>query len=127
MKNKNLSFVIEKTRTGFSAYEERLAIFSTGKTLPLLLKNIEEAISLYNENASSLDLHFDVKFEHFFLHYGILNAKLLAERIGMNASLLSQYIRGTKKMSQEQALRIELGVQQIGKELAGIRFNEFPS
>lgn len=127
MKNKNLSFVIEKTRTGFSAYEERLAIFSTGKTLPLLLKNIQEAISLYNENASSLHLNFDVKFEHFFLHYGILNAKLLAERIGMNASLLSQYIRGTKKMSQEQALRIELGVQQIGKELAGIRFNEFPS
>lgn len=123
MKNKKLSFVIEKTRTGFSAYEERLAIVSTGKTLPLLLQNIEEAISLYNENDHSLDLRFDVKFEHFFLHYGILNAKLLAERIGMNASLLSQYIRGTKKMSQEQALRIEQGVQQIGKELAGIRFN----
>jgi DNA-binding transcriptional regulator YdaS (Cro superfamily) len=45
----------------------------------------------------------------------------------MNASLLSQYIRGTKKMSKEQALRIEQGVQQIGKELAGIRFNEIPS
>ena len=123
MKSRKLTFIIEKTRTGFSAYEESSAIFTTGKSISLLLTNIEEALALHFENDPHFRPEFELKFEHFFLHYGILNGKLLAERIGMNASLLSQYIRGTKAMSRDQLVRIENGVRQIGKELAGFKFN----
>jgi hypothetical protein len=40
----------------------------------------------------------------------------------MNQSLLAQYIKGIKKPSSNQALKILQGVQQIGNELAAIRF-----
>ncbi len=40
----------------------------------------------------------------------------------MNQSLLAQYIKGIKKPSANQTQRILQGVQQIGKELAEIRF-----
>ena len=45
-----------------------------------------------------------------------------AKRIGMNQSLLAQYISGTKKPSSTQTKRILSGVQQVGKELAAIQF-----
>jgi hypothetical protein len=40
----------------------------------------------------------------------------------MNQSLLAQYISGKKKPSVNQAHRILIGVQQIGKELMEIHF-----
>jgi DNA-binding transcriptional regulator YdaS (Cro superfamily) len=52
----------------------------------------------------------------------VINAKALSERIGMNQSLLAQYIKGVKKPSSTQTSRILRGVQQVGKELAGIQF-----
>jgi transcriptional regulator with XRE-family HTH domain len=58
----------------------------------------------------------------FFKFYKIINAKALSERIGMNQSLLAQYIRGIKNPSPYQTNRILKGVQQVGRELAEISF-----
>lgn len=60
--------------------------------------------------------------QSFFEFYKVINAKALSERIGMNQSLLAQYITGKKKPSPTQTERILKGVQQIGRELAEIRF-----
>jgi len=60
--------------------------------------------------------------ESFFDFYKVINAKALSERIGMNQSLLAQYIKGIKKPSLAQTKRILLGVQQIGQELSEVRF-----
>jgi DNA-binding transcriptional regulator YdaS (Cro superfamily) len=51
----------------------------------------------------------------------VLNSKALAEKIGMNPTLLSQYVRGHKKPSQQQSRRILYGINQIGQELAEIK------
>jgi hypothetical protein len=40
----------------------------------------------------------------------------------MTQSLLAQYIKGIKKPSPVQARRILSGVQQIGRELAEVKF-----
>ena len=68
----------------------------------------------------------EIKFEYdlpsFFDFYKVINAKALSERIGMNQSLLAQYIRGLKKPSPEQTKRILEGVRQIGKELSEVEF-----
>jgi DNA-binding transcriptional regulator YdaS (Cro superfamily) len=42
----------------------------------------------------------------------------LAEKIGMNPTLLSQYIRGHKKPSPYQSRKILCGINKIGQELA---------
>ena len=68
------------------------------------------------------DLVFEFDLESFFDFYKVINAKALSERIGMNQSLLAQYIRGIKKPSAAQTRRILSGVQQIGHELSEVRF-----
>ena len=68
------------------------------------------------------DLTFEFDLESFFDFYKVINAKALSERIGMNQSLLAQYIRGIKKPSPSQTRRILNGVQQIGRELSEVRF-----
>lgn len=50
----------------------------------------------------------------------MINAKFLAEKIGMNATLLSQYVSGTKKPSPKQTEKILSGIHQIGQELSEI-------
>lgn len=68
------------------------------------------------------DIKFEYDLESFFDFYKVINAKALSERIGMNQSLLAQYIKGIKKPSISQTNRISQGVQQIGRELSEVRF-----
>ena len=118
---KGMKFIIERTRTGFSSYEEVNPIFTTGKTILELQKNSLEAANLYLEEGTRKlkfgDLKFEFDFKQFFEYYKIINSKHLASRIGMNESLLSQYVNGKKKPSKKQVERIVDGLHEIGKEL----------
>ena len=91
-----------------------------------LKANILEALNLYFENQKKTidekDLKITLDLPQFFEFYKVINAKALSERIGINQSLLAQYIKGYKKPSPTQTQRILKGVQQVGKELAAIRF-----
>jgi predicted RNase H-like HicB family nuclease len=122
-KNK-ISVVIEKTKTGFSAYSEDQAIFTTAKTIPELIGNTIEAANLYFEDEkikiNQNDINFVVDFKQFFQYYKVINAKFLAKKIGMNESLLSQYVQGRKKPSDQQTNKILEGIHQIGRELSEI-------
>jgi transcriptional regulator with XRE-family HTH domain len=69
------------------------------------------------------DLTFDYDLESFFSFYKVINAKALSDRIGMNQSLLAQYIKGIKKPSSKQLKRILKGVQDIGKELTEVELS----
>lgn len=126
MKSKIITMVLEKTDTGFSAYAQRLPIYTTAKNMTELLANAYEAVNLYYEEeavqVTSEDINFEIDFKQFFRYYRVLNSKFLAERIGMNPTLLSQYVQGRKKPSQEQKNRILAGIQQIGRELSEIDF-----
>jgi hypothetical protein len=66
----------------------------------------------------------DIRIVHdlpqFFEFYKVINAKALSQRIGMNQSLLAQYIKGNKKPSPAQKKRILKGVQKVGRELAEV-------
>ncbi len=122
--NKKITMIVEKTNTGFSAYSENDSIFTTGKTIPDLLNNAFEATELYFEDENIKFSHsyikLEIDFQQFFKYYKVLNAKFLAEKIGMNPTLLSQYVQGHKKPSQKQADKILAGIQQIGQELSAI-------
>ena len=72
----------------------------------------EEPITITKED---LDLQFD--FRTFFQNYKAINARFLAERIGMNQSLLAQYTSGVKTPSQKQLKKIMAGIHSIGEEL----------
>ncbi len=117
LENKIL-MVVEKTDTGFSAFSDNYPIFTTGRTIPELLQNALEAANLYFEDENielrQQDIKLELDFKQFFDYYNILNSRILAKRIGMNPTLLSQYVRGHKKPSDEQTEKILSGIHQIG-------------
>ena len=118
---KKTKIIDEKTGTGFSAYSEEYAIFTTGRTVPELINNSYEAAQLYFEDKYDIshdNLKFEIDFEQFFQYFKVLNSKFLAEKIGMNPTLLSQYVQGHKKPSENQTEKILSGIHQIGQELS---------
>jgi len=123
-KKKKVTMTVEKTSTGFSAFSADYPIFTTGQSIPELINNAYEAIELHFEEekvkVEPNDIGFEIDFKQFFKFYKVLNAKFLAEKIGMNASLLSQYVSGKKKPSAKQTEKILSGINQIGQELSGI-------
>ncbi len=122
-----IQMIVEKTRTGYSAYATNTkdAIGTVGKDLDELKRNILEAVNLsfedQDKSVSMDDIKITLDLPQFFSFYKVINAKALSERIGMNQSLLAQYIKGNKKPSAAQKKRILNGVHQVGRELAAIK------
>jgi|SRR5665647_600618 len=121
-----INMIVERTKTGYSAYAEKYPVYTVGSSLEELKANILESLNLYFEGQGKTitekELQINLDLPQFFDFYKVINAKALSERIGMNQSLLAQYIKGNKKPSPTQTQRILKGVQQIGSELAAIRF-----
>ncbi len=117
-----------KEDIGYSATAsvKDIHINTEGETLEELKENIVEAVNLSLKDkgfAYKVDeIILKPDLQSFFDFYKVINAKALSQRIGMNQSLLAQYIKGIKKPSPSQAERILKGVQQVGKELASIQF-----
>ncbi|HET8810886.1 MAG TPA: helix-turn-helix transcriptional regulator [Flavobacteriaceae bacterium] len=129
MKNKpKIKLKILKEETGYTAVGKwrNRSLITCGDTWEELQSMIVEMVNLSFEDMEHTYTIDEIKFEYdlesFFDFYKVINAKALSERIGMSQSLLSQYTNGIKKPSANQTKRILKGVQQIGKELAEVRF-----
>ena len=128
--NKKIKMIVEKTDTGFSAFSKDYPIYTTGRTILELIDNALEAANLLFEEddirIEQENLKFEIDFKQFFQYYKVINAKFLANKIGMNPTLLSQYVQGRKKPSDAQTEKILLGIHQIGKELSEINLIHRP-
>ncbi len=128
MKKPKISITIIKEETGYSATctVRNKFIGTQGDSYPELQTNILEAVNLGFADEGFIytlaEISFSYDMESFFEFFKVINAKALSERIGINQSLLAQYIKGHKKPSPTQKKRILNGVQQLGKELAGVNF-----
>ena len=123
---KKIDMIVEKTNTGYSAFADQYPVCTTGSDISELRYNILEALNLYfeDEGIKIVEDDYRIIFDltQFFDFYKVINAKAFCQRIGMNQSLLAQYIKGKKKPSAAQTKRILKGVQQLGRELAEISF-----
>ncbi len=108
--------------------------FSAGNNLGELKKNIREAIDLHleglieaGENVSDklvrgeYELKLQINLQDLF-EYFPLSVTGVAKRAGMNRTLLNQYAKGEKTLSESQALRITETIQKIGSELSELQF-----
>lgn len=126
MKKPKINMTILKEDIGYGAQAilKGYSIFTIGDTYDELKANILEAVNLSFEDKGFIytldEIKLTLDMASFFEFYNVINAKALSERIGMNQSLLAQYIKGNKKPSAAQTKRILAGVHQIGKELAEI-------
>jgi predicted RNase H-like HicB family nuclease len=123
---KKLKVIVEKTSTGYSAYAENYNVYTAGGDVKELIANIIEAFNFHFEDSEekitvtrkNLDLSFSIP--SLFQLYPI-NVKHFAARIGMNYTLLSQYVQGRKKPSEKQTEKIVEGLKEVGKELSEVR------
>ena len=128
MKKPKITITVTKEDIGYSAgaLVGGNFIATEAETFDELKTNIMEAVNLTFEDLGYIynidEIQFEYDLESFFDFYKVINAKALSERIGMNQSLLAQYIKGIKKPSAPQVKRILKGVQQIGRELADVQF-----
>ena len=128
MNKPKIKIEVTKEDTGYSgtALINNSFIATEAETFDELKTMILEAVNLTFEGDGFVykidEIEFEFDLESFFSFYKVINAKALSERIGMNQSLLAQYIKGIKKPSANQTKRILQGVQQIGKELSEVRF-----
>ncbi|OYU95842.1 MAG: transcriptional regulator [Bacteroidetes bacterium B1(2017)] len=124
---KAYEFTVEITSTGYSAYNNAYAIATTGKSITHLREAAFEALQLAFEEEevriSKSKLILTVDLKQFFQYYRVLNAKFIAERVGIHPTLFSQYVQGKKKPSTKQTNKILEGIHEIGKELCELRFN----
>jgi hypothetical protein len=121
-----IAVTVEKTETGYSAYADDVNVFTTANEIPELYTNLVEALNLAFEDSGQVvsedNIQLNLDLQQFFQHYRVLNAAFLAKRIGMNPTLLSQYVTGRKRASPQQTEKIICGIQRIGKELSDLQF-----
>ena len=126
---KKIVFIVEKTSDGFSAYAENdnIPAATSADTMAELRTNIVDAYNSVAEikNLQEVtidDINIQLDLPQFFDYYNVINASALGIRIGMDKTLLSQYINGHKKAGPKQMQRILDGIKQLGSELSSLEF-----
>ncbi len=128
------SVILEKTEEGYSAYLPDLpGCISTGRTIAEIKNNIKDAIDFHIEGMrienlpipGKFDREFDLSFKMdvaslFEWFSGILTKSGVSRLTGMNQSLISQYVSGSKSPSGKQTKRIERALHNLGQELLEI-------
>lgn len=121
---KKITFIVEKTNDGFSAYalDKNIAVGTSGSSMSELKANIVDAYNTYADEMDTEEVsidHIQIQLDvpQFFEFYKIINASALGHMIGMDKTLISQYVNGHKKPGAKQIDRILSGIRQLGKEL----------
>ena len=126
--------ILEKTGDGYCAYLPDLpGCISTGMTIADIKNNIKDAIDFHIEGMriekmpipENFDREFDLSFKMdvaslFEWFSGILTKSGVSRLTGMNQSLISQYVSGSKSPSGKQTKRIERALHNLGQELLEI-------
>ena len=113
---KTYKLIVEKNKDGFWGRIDKLeSVYSFGETIENLKINTSEAVDLYFETIDvqtpKYDFELVMDIQEFFEANNYINVSTLAERIGMNASLLRQYTKGInfQVCHKSKELKIQFG------------------
>lgn len=81
-------------------------------------RNLDEDISFESFEYQDAE---PTKLQRFFLTHREINVAEFAKKIGVNASLLRNYINGFKRPSAERERLIMEGIRQLGAELMQVQ------
>jgi hypothetical protein len=103
--------------------------FSVSEAKAEMLAALAEYKELLAENGREVppdiaNLEFEYKYDmqSFFDYFDWINVSKLAEKVGINDSLLRQYKKGLAFASEKQCAKIQDCLHQIGNELSTVRF-----
>ena len=126
-----IEVIIEKNEEHFWGRIENKGFMPTGQgeTVQALLQNIKDSIQDYIEHEGKEDkfwskvdvnnIEFNISYDlqAFFEEFNELKISSIAERAGLNSSLVRQYATGSKYPSAEQAKKIESALHSLAKKL----------
>ena len=128
------NIVVEQTKDGyFSCYVKEeipyVGLLGYGESSEEAISNL---ISFYEESKEDLalegktlpDLEFTVHYDmpSFFDRFNFLNQTKIAERAGINPSLLRKYTSGVAKAGQKQYDKLHQAVQALAQEMLAAAF-----
>jgi hypothetical protein len=122
---KKVELVIESVKErevwGRVLYDDNL-IVEEASSIPELEVKMKTLLREFHEldpDKISFDLQYDIG--GLFKEKKFLNAAVIAERTGINKSLMRQYAAGVKSPSYERAKDIERVIHEIGEELIHVK------
>ena len=130
-KSNGTIFILEKQENEYWVTVTELpGCYASGGTIEEAIANAKDAVT---EHISELNNHNDTVPEMFlketyefqikydlqtlFEKFKVINKTVLAEKAGMNSSLLRQYSNGLAFASEKQKLKIENAIHEIGSGL----------
>ena len=133
MKRKELTVIVEKTATGFSAYAKEIdGLATVGSSLSELKENFNEVLQYHieylNEQGEALTkenftINYVVDLEQIFEYFNVINKSAFAEHYaGMNKSLFRQYTKGLASLSGDKMAQISKGLHKLADEISDLTF-----
>lgn len=128
------NIVVEQNKDGyFSCFVKEeipyLGLFGYGENSQ---EAIDSLISFYKESKEELaqegkivpDLEFVIHYDmpSFFNRFNFLNVSKIAERAGINPSLMRKYTSGVANAGQKQYDKLHAAVQSLAKEMLAAAF-----
>lgn len=129
-----LEVIIERSSDGlFAVYAgksvDNFGLAGYGDSVAEALDDFNVAVSEMNEDRvrdgkEPLEIEIMPKYdiESFFNRFPYLNISRVAERAGINPSLMRQYVSGVAKAGQKQYDKIRVAVCKIAEELSVATF-----
>jgi len=120
---KPIVLIIEKSQGelwGRVNYEDNLVIESA-KNVEGLERKMKKLLKDFND-VDPKEVVFELQYDlsALFEQFSYLKITAIADKAGLNATLLRQYVTGIKHASPKQAQKVEDALHKIGRELAGI-------
>lgn len=128
------NIIVEQTEDGdFSCFVEEDIPYigllgygdSSEKAINDLLSFYEQMkMELHSEGKELPELEFVVHYDmpSFFNRFNFLNQSKIAERAGINPSLMRKYTSGVARAGQKQYAKLHAAVQSLAKEMLAAAF-----
>ena len=130
-KKTEISVIIEKTSTGFSAYAKEInGLATVGNNISEIKENFNEVLQYHVEYLqeqgekvaiTDFTISYQIDLEQVFEYFSVINKSAFAEHYAeMNQSLFRQYTKGLATLSSDKMLQISKGLHKLADELSDL-------
>jgi transcriptional regulator with XRE-family HTH domain len=107
----------DKDLWGRVSFEDNL-IVDSAPSLEVLGKKMKKTLhDLHGLNPTTIEFDIAHDLTAVFSEKTYLNLSVVAQKLGINRSLMAQYAAGTKFPSSERAQEIEKAIHELGRDL----------
>ncbi|RUT68702.1 type II toxin-antitoxin system HicB family antitoxin [Flavobacterium cupreum] len=130
-KKTDISVVIEKTSTGFSAFAKEIdGLTTVGSSISEIKENFNEVLQYHVEYLqekgesvaiTDFEISYQIDLEQVFEYFSVINKSAFAEHYAdINQSLFRQYTKGLANLSSDKMQKISKGLHKLADELSDL-------